>query len=70
MDATAVGPFNLMPGEILSLINVQPRSRAVISTLVEECEDRLTEEQTVQLLQLCQLLTPDESAVAGHAPRS
>ena len=61
---TAVAPFKLMQGEILSLINIQPRSRAVISTLVEEYEERLTEEQTVQLLLLCQQLTPDESDIS------
>jgi|EP00900_Chrysochromulina_parva_P023011 hypothetical protein len=61
---TAVAPFKLMQGEILSLINIQPRSRAVISTLVEEYEERLTEEQTFQLLQLCQQLTQDESVIS------
>lgn len=59
MSAIAQESFQLTPAETLSLINLQPRSRAEISTLIEECEERLSADDTTKLLQLVCVLAAD-----------
>ena len=49
----AVAPFQLTRAEVLSLVNTQPRSLVEIHLIVEECDERLSAEQTQELLDLC-----------------
>ena len=55
--AAAVQKFKLTQAEVISLINAQPGSRVEIHLIVEECEERLGEDQVGELLQLCNALT-------------
>lgn len=50
----AVRPFSLTYAETISLVNLQPRSVVEIYLIVEECEERLSHDDTTKLLQLCQ----------------
>ena len=58
----AVHRFKLTQAEVVSLINAQPCSRVEIHLIVEECEERLSEEQVGELLQLCSELSPEQAA--------
>ena len=53
----AVKKFDLTDAETLALVNTQPRSVVELFMLVEECEERLTAEQTTEILDLCQSLS-------------
>lgn len=58
---SAVVKYNLTQAEVFSLVNTAPRSRVEIYLIIEECEERLTPESVVELLQLCKdLQNPDE----------
>lgn len=45
-------PFELEKAEILQLINVAPRSLPVLFNTIEECDQRLTDEQMEEILEL------------------
>ena len=69
MEAT--GRFELTRAEVLMLVNLQPRTTVEIHLIVEECEERLTAEQTNELLALCAELSEPQppapaDASAGH----
>ncbi|KJE93605.1 hypothetical protein CAOG_04367 [Capsaspora owczarzaki ATCC 30864] len=55
----AVQPFQLTKGEILQLINLRPATLPAMTPLVEEIEERLTEDRINQLLELIQQLLPE-----------
>lgn len=65
LDAAA--PYKLTPAELLSLVNTQPRSTVEIHLLVEECEERLTQEDVGGLLELCEALSPGGRTETGAA---
>lgn len=44
----------LEKAEVLQIINNAPTSLPVLFNIIEECEDRLDEEQTNRLLELCE----------------
>eukprot|EP00962_Isochrysis_galbana_P002880 scaffold795_cov115-Isochrysis_galbana.AAC.4 len=52
----ALAPFPLTRSEELMLVNARPRSLVEIHLIVEECEERLNDEQTQKILALCALL--------------
>jgi DNA-directed RNA polymerase subunit F len=52
----ALAPFQLTRAEELMLINARPRTLVEIHLIVEECEERLNNEQTQKILELCALL--------------
>jgi hypothetical protein len=62
----AVEPFGLTRTEVYSLINFQPASVVDVHLVVEECEERLSQEDVRELLRLCatlvQLADDDEPA--------
>ena len=60
-------PFNLKRAEILNLVNEQPRTLVEIHLMVEECEERLSQEQVQELLETVALL-PVKVGVEGGAP--
>ena len=64
---SSAGNFELTDAEILQLVSNQPRSLVEIHLIVEECEERLTQEQEqVQtLLKLCYTLTEEDESDAG-----
>ena len=58
---SAVAKFKLTRAEVFSLVNTAPRSRVEIYLIIEECEERLSPDSVVELLQLCkELQSPDE----------
>eukprot|EP00310_Coccolithus_braarudii_P019301 CAMPEP_0183350144 /NCGR_PEP_ID=MMETSP0164_2-20130417/17027_1 /TAXON_ID=221442 /ORGANISM="Coccolithus pelagicus ssp braarudi, Strain PLY182g" /LENGTH=140 /DNA_ID=CAMNT_0025522019 /DNA_START=51 /DNA_END=473 /DNA_ORIENTATION=+ len=52
----AVKPFKLTQVETIVLLNMLPRSLVEIHLVVEECEERLTEDEREMLLDLCEEL--------------
>ena len=46
----ACEPFRLKRAGVLNLINEQPQTLVEIHLIVEECEERLSQDQTQQLL--------------------
>jgi hypothetical protein len=52
-------PLGLTRAEVLQVVNLSPCSEVEVHLIVEECEERLSEEQVTQLLQI----------VAQHLPR-
>eukprot|EP00320_Phaeocystis_rex_P020012 CAMPEP_0119058764 /NCGR_PEP_ID=MMETSP1178-20130426/3028_1 /TAXON_ID=33656 /ORGANISM="unid sp, Strain CCMP2000" /LENGTH=156 /DNA_ID=CAMNT_0007039743 /DNA_START=12 /DNA_END=482 /DNA_ORIENTATION=- len=59
----ACEPFNLKHAEILNLINEQPGTLVEIHLIVEECEERLTQEQVLELLATVALLSEKRDVV-------
>ncbi|KAL3995517.1 RNA polymerase Rpb4 family protein [Acanthocheilonema viteae] len=62
----AAAPFKLTAVEILQLINLRPITAVEIQLIVEECEERLNEEQVESLLAIIQenlSESPDDSKV-------
>ena len=49
-------PFGLTQAEVLNLVNTRPRSLVEVHLIVEECEERLTQQQRTELLRRCALL--------------
>uniref|UniRef100_A0A1I7W300 DNA-directed RNA polymerase III subunit RPC9 n=1 Tax=Loa loa TaxID=7209 RepID=A0A1I7W300_LOALO len=54
-----VVPFKLTAVEILQLINLRPRTAVEIQLIVEECEERLDEEQIESLVTIIQENLPE-----------
>lgn len=52
----AVKPFNLTRMETFSLVNTPPRSVVEVHLLIEEAEERLSDDDVRTLLRLCQQL--------------
>ena len=52
----AMEPFGLTQAEVLNLVNTRPRSLVEVHLIVEECEERLTQQQRTELLRRCALL--------------
>jgi hypothetical protein len=48
-------PFNLTKAEVLQLLNAVPKTPVEVHLLVEDCEERLQEEEVESLLHLVQL---------------
>ena len=61
----ACEPFKLKRAEVLNLVNEQPRTLVEIHLIVEECEERLTPEQTQELLGHLALLSAADAAGAS-----
>ena len=62
----ACEPFDLKHAEILNLVNEQPGTLVEIHLIVEECEERLTQDQVQELLATVALL-PDKPEVEESA---
>lgn len=56
--------FKLTKAEKLQLINLRPTTPVEMQLIIEESEDRLTEEQVEQLISLVELHLPDPAASA------
>lgn len=54
----SVEPFNLTKFETLQIINERPSTTAEINTMIEECEERLTEDALSNLLQVVTSVLP------------
>ncbi|KAK9474343.1 RNA polymerase [Dipodascopsis tothii] len=61
----AAKPYELEKAELLQIINLAPSSMVTLHSLIEECDERLTEPQKEELLALVgQHLSPDASVMA------
>ncbi|XP_071521891.1 DNA-directed RNA polymerase III subunit RPC9 [Panulirus ornatus] len=58
----AVKEFKLTKAEKLQLINLRPTTPVEMQLIIEESEDRLTEEQVEELISLVELHLPDDTA--------
>ena len=61
----ALAPYNLKRAEKLQLLNNRPSSAVEIQLLIEESEERLSEQQIEELLQLIAEMLPGEPAAAA-----
>lgn len=52
-------PFGLTRAELLQVVNLSPVSEVEVHLIVEDCEDRLNEQQVAQLMHI----------VSKHLPR-
>jgi hypothetical protein len=55
-------PFNLTKGEKLMLLNNRPVTESVLVSMIEECEERFSEEQRTELLGIVAELPEPPSA--------
>ena len=61
----AIEPYALTRAESLALVNTQPQSVVEIYLLVEECEERFSPDDVLELLRLCQTLGALDRDVNG-----
>ena len=60
-------PFNLTKGEKLMLLNNRPVAESVLVAMIEECEERFSEEQRTELLGIVSGLPEPPTAEEAHA---
>ena len=63
----ALAPYKFTKAEKLQLLNHRPTTDAEIALIIEECEERLSDEQTEQLLQLISKFLP-QTALSASSP--
>lgn len=51
--------FKLTPAEILQIVNLRPTSNVELAMIIEECDERFTEEQLLEMLELVLLNLPE-----------
>lgn len=62
-----VAHFRLTNAEILQIINMRPKSLAHLVTIVEEMEERLTNEQSMELLHIILRILPKHEVTNDDA---
>jgi len=61
-----VAPFKLTKAEKLQCLNLRPTSEVEIQLIIEESEERLTEEQVGQLLEIIKRVIPGNDEEEGE----
>ncbi|KAI6216317.1 hypothetical protein M3Y99_01826600 [Aphelenchoides fujianensis] len=51
--------FKMTPAELLQVVNLRPRNLVDIEMILEECDERYTEEQTAEMLDLIKRHLPE-----------
>ncbi|XP_030848015.1 DNA-directed RNA polymerase III subunit RPC9 [Strongylocentrotus purpuratus] len=61
----ALAPYNLTKSEKLQLLNHRPSTSVEIMAMVEECEERLSEDQMESLIKVITSMLPGEQEEEG-----